>query len=122
MDNPFPRSLVFSISLCLFWVLFFSLLRLLARDFAPAPSSIQAVIFTKPPRIDGRLDDPAWEKAAQVDQFIQREPQSGQPVSEKTVVYLGYDRDALYFGFRCFMKNTAEITAKEIARDVSLGG
>ena len=34
-------------------------------------------------------------------------------------MYVGYDKDYLYIGFRCF-SNPDEITAKELARDVSL--
>ncbi len=55
-----------------------------------------------------------------VTDFIQREPNTGQPFSETTEVYVGYDKDYLYIGFRCF-GNPDKITAKELARDVSLG-
>ncbi len=86
-----------------------------------AQSKVQAVCVGEPPHIDGRLDDPAWQKAAVVDKFFQREPYPGDQVSEKTEVLICYDRNKIYFGFRCWEKDPRGITAKEMARDVSLG-
>ena len=55
-----------------------------------------------------------------VTSFIQREPQNGQPFSQRTEVYFGLDENNLYIAFRCF-GDPDNITAKELARDVSLG-
>lgn len=73
----------------------------------------------KAPVIDGRLNDEAWSSAAKIDQLVQREPNSGQPVSEKTVFLVCYDANFLYIGVKCF-DDPSKITAKEMARDVSL--
>jgi hypothetical protein len=43
----------------------------------------------------------------------------GQPVSEKTIFYICYDAHFLYVGVKCF-DDPKKITAKEMARDVSL--
>ncbi|HEU5260646.1 MAG TPA: DUF5916 domain-containing protein [Gemmatimonadales bacterium] len=56
---------------------------------APATGSI---------RLDGRLDEPAWEQAIPVTQFIQRDPNEGQPASERTEVRVLIGDDALYVG------------------------
>jgi hypothetical protein len=85
-----------------------------------AQKDVQITPFDTPPQIDGLLDEETWNKAEPVTDFIQREPNIGQPFSEKTEVYVGYDKDYLYIGFRCF-GNPEMITAKELARDVSLG-
>jgi hypothetical protein len=82
--------------------------------------SIPAVFVTKAPSIDGRLNDAAWATAVKVDQFVQREPNRGQPVSEKTNFFICYDANFLYVGIKCF-DDPNKITAKEMARDVSLG-
>jgi len=82
--------------------------------------SIPAVFVTKAPTIDGRLNDVAWATAVKVDQFVQREPNRGQPVSEKTNFFICYDANFLYVGIKCF-DDPKKITAKEMARDVSLG-
>jgi hypothetical protein len=86
----------------------------------PAQSSIPAVRIEKAPVINGLLDDEVWAKAEPVTEFYQREPNQGAPVSEKTEVYILYDDNHLYFGFRCY-DDPAKITAKEMARDISLG-
>ncbi len=82
--------------------------------------TVKIVFFEKPPKIDGHLDDEAWKEATIIDQFWQREPNPGAPVSEKTVVYIGYDHEKIYFAFRCYESNPDNITAKELGRDVSL--
>jgi len=56
-----------------------------------------------------------------VDQFYQREPHPGQAVSEKTEFLIAYDHDKLYFAFQMLREGSGNITAKEMARDVSLG-
>jgi hypothetical protein len=85
-----------------------------------AQPSVQIVYTTEKPKIDGRLDEALWKNAAKIDQFYQREPDTGSPISRPTEVYLCYDEHHLYIGLRCF-DNPKEITAKEMARDVSLG-
>ncbi len=53
---------------------------------------VRAILVDRPPRIDGGLDDPAWQKAALVDRFFQRDPKLGDPVSEKREFLICYDR------------------------------
>lgn len=83
-------------------------------------SVITAVRIENPPVIDGRVDDQAWEKAFVVSEFYQREPNEGAPVSEKTEFLICYDANNIYFATRCW-DDPAKVTAKEMARDVSLG-
>ncbi len=72
------------------------------------------------PTIDGDLSDPAWSKAATSEEFYQVEPTEGAPPSERTRVYLMYDRETLYVGFHLFDSEPAKITAKLLARDSQL--
>jgi len=81
---------------------------------------IKAVFTSTPPRIDGSVSEDVWKNAPLINEFFQREPKTGEPASEKTEFYFLYDRDNLYVGIRCF-GNPEDITAKELARDVSLG-
>ena len=85
-----------------------------------AQSSIKAVFVNKPPQIDGWLNDDVWKEAALIDQLYQREPNRGEPVSEKTLIYVCYDANHLYVGMKCF-DDPKKITAKELARDANLG-
>ncbi len=82
-------------------------------------ATVTAVRVDEPPRIDGRLDDPAWQKAAVIEGFVQREPHPGAPVSQKTQVLVCYTADFIFFAFRCY-DDPSRITAKEMARDVDL--
>lgn len=78
---------------------------------------IQAVEFSHPPKIDGLLENPLWEKAAIIDQFTQFEPQEGSKPTEVTRVYIGYDQNYLYIAFRCFDSNPQAIRACLTQRD-----
>lgn len=81
---------------------------------------IKAVFTPHPPVIDGRLDDDVWKNAVVINDLYQREPYTGQPVSEKTEFFFLYDHSNIYVGVHCYDKPEL-ITAKELARDVSLG-
>lgn len=74
--------------------------------------SFTAVRTNQAPRIDGDLSDPAWQNAAQVSDFLQREPFEYNEASERTDVYMMYDEDAIYFGFYLHDSRPDEITAK----------
>ncbi|NOY97423.1 MAG: carbohydrate binding family 9 domain-containing protein [Chlorobi bacterium] len=84
-----------------------------------AQDTIPARRIQNPPLIDGILDDKCWENAFVVNKFYQREPNTGEPISEKTEFYICYDSNQIYFGIKCF-DDPDKITAKELARDVSL--
>ena len=85
-----------------------------------AQTSAKAVRVTTPPTIDGRINKAVWEQATKIDQFVQHEPNPVEAVSEKTIVSVCYDKNYLYFAVKCY-DDPAKITAKEMARDVSLG-
>ena len=93
---------------------------MLAGELSIAQPSARAVRVTTPPTIDGHINDAAWEQAVKIDQFFQREPNPGEAVSEKTIVFICYDNNYLYFAVKCY-DDPKKITAKEMARDVSLG-
>ena len=58
-----------------------------------AQKALQITAFDTPPQIDGQLNEEIWSTAEPVTDFIQREPNIGQPFSEKTEVYVGYDKE-----------------------------
>ena len=93
---------------------------LLAGKHSFAQISAKAIRVTTPPIIDGHINDAVWDEAFKIDQFVQREPNPGQAVSEKTIVSVCYDNNYLYFAVKCY-DDPKKITAKEMARDVSLG-
>jgi len=77
---------------------------------------LSAVHTAKPPLIDGRLDDPAWQTAAVSDAFTQQSPFDGSKPSERTQLRILYDDDAVYFGFDCDQVSTP-IVEKLTRRD-----
>ncbi|MEO0513592.1 MAG: DUF5916 domain-containing protein [Planctomycetota bacterium] len=72
------------------------------------------------PKLDGRLDDPAWQAAAVLDTFTQVDPEEGDPPSQRTELRVLYDDNNLYVGFRCFDSEPDLIRATVMARDASL--
>src|SRR2546429_5788099 len=70
------------------------------------------------PKLDGTLDDPAWQQATPISKFLQREPFEGQTPTEKTEVRTLYDRHEVYFGITCFDSDPKRIVATELRRDV----
>ncbi len=84
-----------------------------------AQPEVKAVFTDIPITFDGIVNEEMWENTVPVTDFIQREPYAGEKVSEKTEFYFRYDKNNLYIGFRCY-QDPETITAKELARDVSL--
>jgi hypothetical protein len=73
--------------------------------------------FHSQPKIDGKLENPSWRKAAIIDTFTQFEPQEGASPSENTLAYIGYDKKNLYIAVRCFDSNPEAIRACLVKRD-----
>jgi hypothetical protein len=69
------------------------------------------------PHVDGVLDEPAWVRAPKATDFVQRAPNPGQPATERTEVAVLYDDDALYVGFRCYLRDPSALVARLARRD-----
>ncbi len=63
---------------------------------------VRAVPTTDAIRVDGKLDEAAWELAPIADGFIQVDPDEGRPVSERTEARILFDGEALYVGVRLY--------------------
>ena len=72
------------------------------------------------PRIDGRLDDPAWESAARIAGLTQVVPVAGAAPSERTEVLLAFDETSIFVGLRCFDRDPDAIRATQARRDADL--
>src|SRR5689334_16534509 len=73
------------------------------------------------PNLDGSLDDPLWLTAKAITDFRQREPNEGEPASERTEVRILYSKREIYFGISCFDSSPSHMMATELRRDVSQG-
>jgi hypothetical protein len=54
-----------------------------------------------PIRVDGRMDEPAWQAAPLEDEFTQVNPDEGRPASVHTAFRVLWDDEYLYFGAVC---------------------
>src|SRR5437870_3599667 len=91
-----------------------------ARGISQATiSSAEAVRVDRAPKLDGSLDDPLWQSAKVITDFRQREPNEGEPGTEKTDVRILYTRHAVYFGINCYDSEPSRIVETELRRDVT---
>lgn len=69
------------------------------------------------PRIDGELDDEAWQVPPLNKDFITYNPRYGDILPQKTLVWSAYDSEALYFAFRCLDEEPNRIKTSLTRRD-----
>src|SRR6266852_4557786 len=79
----------------------------------------QASRVDRAPKMDGTLDDPLWQQATPIANFLQREPYEGQAPTEQTEVRILYTKHEVFFGITCFDSGPKGIVATELRRDVS---
>ncbi|MGC2165675.1 MAG: DUF5916 domain-containing protein [Gallionella sp.] len=73
-----------------------------------------------PLRLDGKLDDAAWQQAAVITDLVQAYPVESAAPSQKTTVYLLHDADNLFIGVRADDSEPGSIVAHESQRDAEL--
>jgi hypothetical protein len=83
----------------------------------PARLEIRATSAPTPFRIDGKLDEPAYAGVQPVADFIQMEPAGGQPASEKTEVWVFFDKDHVYVAMRAWESRPDLMVVNEMRRD-----
>ncbi len=85
-----------------------------------AAKRIQVLRSGDPIQMDGVLDEPAWQEAQAISDFIQQEPDVDQPASEKTEVRIVLTDKALYLGVLCYDSEPSKVIARERRRDHNL--
>jgi hypothetical protein len=71
-------------------------------------------------KVDGLLNEPVWEKAPEISDFIQFEPKRGESASLKTTAKILYDENLIYFGFLCYDPQPEKIAAQMTKRDANI--
>lgn len=71
-------------------------------------------------KIDGSLDEPAWDRAPEAGDFIQFSPERGKPASVNTKVKILYDEHFVYFGFLCYDQEPEKIVSRVAKRDAQV--
>ena len=95
-----------------------------ASEAAPAASPggtepvITAARAETPPVIDGVIDEGEWAGASLATDFVQFEPQRGEPETRRTEALLLHDEETIYIAFRVW--DDAPIAAQLTRRDANL--
>jgi hypothetical protein len=115
MDFHSKRSKVWPVTANACWLTLLSVF----SGGAPAEDTpaIHPPIASDTPIIDGRLDEPVWQRALIIDDFVQRQPREGAAASERTEVRILYTPTHLYLGFRAFDSQPHAIVATARKRD-----
>ncbi|OFW05424.1 MAG: hypothetical protein A3I61_14485 [Acidobacteria bacterium RIFCSPLOWO2_02_FULL_68_18] len=80
-------------------------------------TTVRAVRVTRPLKIDGVLDEPLYASVPPISDFVQQEPDEGEPATEKTELWLSFDNDNVYVSFRCWESEPDRLVANEMRRD-----
>src|SRR5467141_3326220 len=83
-------------------------------------TTIRATAIRTPVTLDGGLDEPFWTTTDSIHDFRQREPIEGSPATERTVVKVAHDADALYIAVRCYDSDARGVRASQLRRDADL--
>ena len=76
---------------------------------APRTDAVAIRAEPTPPRIDGKLDDAAWQDAPAFGDFVQKDPNQGEPATQPTEFKVVYTDAAIYIGVRAFDSNPEAI-------------
>jgi hypothetical protein len=95
---------------------------LLFFQFASADSPVKKVYVTSninphPPVIDGKLDDPVWDKVSWAGDFIQRSPDEGEVPSQATSFKILYDDSSIYIAIKADDNEPEKIERRMSRRD-----
>ncbi len=89
---------------------------IMVRD-AAGQVTVRVVRTDTPPRIDGRLDDTLYATITPFSDFIQTEPTTGAPATEKTEVWLFFDRTNIYVSVKCWESHPERRVGNDMRRD-----
>ncbi|MBC7874123.1 MAG: carbohydrate binding family 9 domain-containing protein, partial [Ferruginibacter sp.] len=86
---------------------------------SPAPKQLPATRTTKSIKIDGLINDEAWKDAPVMTNLVEFRPTAGAVEKEetKTVSYLLYDDEGIYFGGYCYERTKDSIAMELSGRD-----
>jgi len=79
--------------------------------------TVRAFRVADPLRIDGRLDEEAYRTFEPITDFIQQEPDEGQPATEKTEAWILFDDVNIYICARNWDSHPERAVANELRRD-----
>jgi hypothetical protein len=81
---------------------------------------VTVVVSRAPIPVDATLHDSIWSLADSISDLRQREPAEGAPATERTVVKVARDGDALYVAVRAYGHERSMLRARQLRRDADL--
>ena len=87
------------------------------RQTAKQATALRLTAGIPAPVLDGRLDDPAWARAEAMTDFIQREPNPGEPSPFRTTGRVVVGDDAIYVGIEAIDPEPGGIVGRLTRRD-----
>ncbi|HEX8172354.1 MAG TPA: DUF5916 domain-containing protein [Thermoanaerobaculia bacterium] len=100
------KSLVLTLAVCL------------AAGALAQEKSVRAVRASHAPVIDADLSDEVWSSAPEITGLVQRDPDEGQPESERSVIRIAYDDHAMYFAAHLY--DRSPVTSRLGRRDTTI--
>jgi hypothetical protein len=91
----------------------------LTEPTAAALRTTRAFRLTGTIRVDGHLDEAAWQHVPAASDFTQAWPQPGAPATKRTEFRVIFDDEALYVGVRMLDSDVANIAAPLARRDAT---
>ena len=89
----------------------------ITRDSA-GQATVRAIKLATPLKLDGVLDDAVYTSEAPFDGMLQVVPDYGKPASEKSEIWIMYDRENMYLSCRCWDASPPEEwVVNELRRD-----
>ncbi len=86
------------------------------KEYPPAMNAV-VIPAASHIKIDGRLDEEAWQKAAMLELPYEWQPGDAIPAPVRTEVLITYDHAKIYIAFRCFDPEPQKIRAHVMGRD-----
>ena len=71
----------------------------------------------EPIKIDGLIDDKAWDAVEWTTDYVEFQPDNGTPPTEQTKMKIVYDEKNLYVAFRCYQEDPSTIENRMGRRD-----
>jgi hypothetical protein len=89
---------------------------IVSRD-ASGRVTLRATRIPEPIVLDGKLDEPVYSRVPAVGDFVQQEPNEGEPATEKTEAWVFFDDDNIYVSARCWDSHPERMVINEMRRD-----
>ena len=70
-------------------------------------------------QLDGELSEGDWQNCDPITEFLQRDPEEGEPASQRTEVRILFSPRALYVGVICHDEEPERIVARKLRREES---